>query len=56
MRKKKQTWKPATKWKVKKLKPAGPKPGQSVGAYLYGKTNGRAYENPNELTQNDTTY
>ena len=52
----KKTWKPATKWKVKKLKPAGPKKGQSVNAYLYGKTQGKAYEKPNELTTKGITY
>ena len=52
----KKTWKPATKWKIKKLKPAGPKKGQSVNAYLYGKTQGKAYEKPNELTTKGVTY
>ena len=53
--KKKKSWEPATEWKVKKLKRAGPKKGQSVEAYLYGKTKDRNHENPNELTNLDTT-
>jgi len=53
--KKKKSWEPATEWKVKKLKRAGPKKGQSVEAYLYGKTKDRNHENPNELTNRDTT-
>tara|TARA_Y100001938_G_scaffold55667_1_gene77640 strand:+ start:12 stop:176 length:165 start_codon:yes stop_codon:yes gene_type:complete len=52
---KKQNWKPADKFKVKKLRRAGPKKGQSVNAYMYGKTKGKNYENPNELTQSKTT-
>lgn len=54
--KKKKSWEPATTWKVKKLKRAGPKEGQSVKAYLHWKTKGRNYESPNELTNRDTTY
>ena len=39
-RKKKPTWQPATEFKVTKLKSNGPKAGQSLDAYLYGKTKG----------------
>lgn len=34
----KRDWTPATTFKVTKLKPNGPKPGQSTEAWLYGKT------------------
>mgnify|MGYP006250101893 CR=1 FL=1 len=37
-------WTPAKDLKVTKLKPAGPKPGQSVNSYLYGKTKGHEEE------------
>ena len=40
----KEQWKPAGELKVTKLKPAGPKPGQSVSSYLYGKTKGHEEE------------
>jgi hypothetical protein len=30
-------WKPATTFKVVRLKPNGPKPGQSMDQWLYGK-------------------
>ena len=37
-RKKQQpTWTPATEFKVTKLKANGPKPGQSLRGWLYGK-------------------
>lgn len=39
-RHKKPSWTPATAFKVVRLKPNGPKPGQSVDAWLYGKTKG----------------
>lgn len=38
----KPSWKPATEFKVTKLPPAGPKPGQSTDQYIYGKD--KAYE------------
>ena len=41
---KEQQWKPANELKVTKLKPAGPKPGQSLSSYLYGKTKGHEEE------------
>ena len=34
---KKPSWKPASSFKVKKLKPNGPKPGQSTNSWLKGK-------------------
>jgi len=37
-RKKKQTWKPAKSFTVTKLPPSGPKAGQSVDRWVYGKT------------------
>ena len=37
MPRKKRDWKPATSFKVTKLKPNGPKNGQSADAWLYGK-------------------
>ena len=37
-------WTPAGELKVTKLKPAGPKPGQSLNSYLYGKTRGHEEE------------
>ncbi len=40
--KKANDWKQATNFTVKKLKPAGPKPGQSVNAYMYGRKAGDA--------------
>ena len=40
MPKKKPTWTAATEFKVTKLKPNGPKDGQSVDAWLHGKTKG----------------
>ena len=39
-RRKKPDWKPATEFKVVKLKPNGPKPGQTVDQFIYGKTKG----------------
>ena len=36
-RKKKQDWKPATSFTVKKLKPNGPKKGQSTESWMKGK-------------------
>ena len=50
MARKKPSWKPATTFKVTKLKPNGPKEGQSVDAFIYGKTKG--YQ---ELIDNPTT-
>ena len=35
-------WKQATSFTVKKLKPTGPKPDQSVNAYMYGRKIGDA--------------
>lgn len=49
-RARKPTWKPATEFNVTVLKPNGPKPGQSVDAFLYGKT--KAFE---ELVDNPKT-
>lgn len=40
MPRKKPSWKPATEFKVVKLKPNGPKEGQSVEKWIYGKTKG----------------
>ena len=37
MPKKKETWAPALKLKVTKLKPAGPKKGQSTASFMFGK-------------------
>lgn len=42
MPRKKQSWTAATEFKVTKLKPNGPKDGQSVDAWMYGKT--KAYQ------------
>jgi hypothetical protein len=39
-KRKQPTWEPAKKFTVKRLKPSGPKPGQSIDAFLYGKTKG----------------
>lgn len=36
-RKQQQDWVPATEFKVTRLRPNGPKPGQSTRAWLYGK-------------------
>lgn len=36
-RRKKPSWTPASEFKVIKLKPNGPKPGQSTAGWLYGK-------------------
>jgi hypothetical protein len=49
MPKKKPTWKPAAEFKVTKLKPNGPKEGQSVEAWVYGKSKGYndLLDNPN---------
>ena len=40
--KKTKDWTPATNFTLKKLKPAGPKPGQSTNAYMYGRKAGDA--------------
>ena len=40
-RRKQPDWTPASTFKVTKLKPNGPKPGQSVDDWLYGKEKGR---------------
>ena len=37
-RRKKPSWTPATEFKLTRLQPNGPKPGQSVDRWLYGKT------------------
>jgi hypothetical protein len=44
----KPTWKPATTTKITRLPPNGPKPGQSVDAWLHGKTKAheRLVDNP----------
>jgi hypothetical protein len=34
---KKAEWSPATEFKVVRLRPNGPKPGQSLRGWLYGK-------------------
>jgi hypothetical protein len=49
MPRRKPTWKPATTFKVIKLEPNGPKPGQPVDAYLYGRDQGyhRLLDDPN---------
>jgi hypothetical protein len=48
-RRKPPSWTPATNFTVTKLKPNGPKPGQSTEAFIFGK--GKAFErlvdNPN---------
>ena len=36
-RRKRPSWKPATNFKLTKLPPNGPKPGQSTDAFIYGK-------------------
>jgi len=48
-RRKKPNWTPATNFTVVKLKPNGPKPGQSVDAFIYGKDKGyqELVDNPN---------
>ena len=47
-RRKRPTWKPATEFKVTKLKPNGPKPGQSTDSFIYGKdkANERLMDDP----------
>tara|TARA_B100000945_G_scaffold321216_1_gene334497 strand:+ start:1533 stop:1760 length:228 start_codon:yes stop_codon:yes gene_type:complete len=40
--KKTNDWTPATSFTLKKLRAAGPKPGQSVNAYMYGRAKGDA--------------
>jgi hypothetical protein len=40
--KKKPSWTPAASFTVTRLKPNGPKPGQTVDAWLHGKT--KAFE------------
>jgi len=50
MARKKPSWKPAETFKVTKLRPNGPKEGQSVDAFIYGKT--KSYQ---ELIDNPTT-
>ena len=40
--KKTKEWTPATNFTLKKLRAAGPKPGQSVNAYMYGRKAGDA--------------
>jgi hypothetical protein len=49
-RKRKPSWTPATEFKLIKLPPSGPKPGQSVDAHIYGKD--KAYE---RLVDNPST-
>lgn len=39
-RKRQPTWQPATEFRVTKLRPAGPKPGQSQESFLRGKAQG----------------
>ena len=39
---KEKSWKPATEFKLTKLKPSGPKPGQSTDSYLLGRAKGDA--------------
>jgi hypothetical protein len=39
-KRKSQNWKPAATFTLTKLKPNGPKPGQSVDAFIYGKDKG----------------
>lgn len=39
-RRKAPSWTPATTFTVTKLKTNGPKPGQSVDAFIYGKDKG----------------
>ena len=41
MPRKKPSWKPATEFKVTRLKPNGPKDGQSVEKWMYGKNKGQ---------------
>lgn len=40
--KKTKDWTPATNFTLRKLKAAGPKPGQSTNAYMYGRKAGDA--------------
>jgi hypothetical protein len=49
-RRKQPSWKPAIEFKVVKLKPNGPKPGQSVDQFIYGKD--KSYQ---ELVDNPNT-
>jgi len=37
MTKRKPSFTPATEFKVTKLRPSGPKPGQSTRSYMYGR-------------------
>ena len=39
-RKRQPTWQPAEQFRIIKLPPAGPKPGQSQESFLRGKANG----------------
>lgn len=50
IRRKQQTWKPATEFKVTRLAANGPKQGQSIDAWIYGKE--KAYQ---ELIDNPFT-
>jgi hypothetical protein len=47
-RRKRPSWKPATSFKLTKLPPNGPKPGQSTDAFIYGKdkANERLMDDP----------
>lgn len=49
-RRKKPNWTPAANFTVVKLRPNGPKPGQSVDAFIYGKD--KSYQ---ELADNPRT-
>ena len=42
MKKKDKDWKPATEFTVKKLRRTGPKEGQSLSYYMYGRSKGDA--------------
>lgn len=39
-RKRQPSWQPATEFRVTKLRPAGPRPGQSQESFLRGKAEG----------------
>ena len=47
----KPTWRPATTFKFTRLPPNGPKPGQSVNAWIYGKTKAHHELIDNPLTR-----
>lgn len=53
-KKQKPSWTPATQFKVTKLKRNGPKKGQTLDSFLYGKTKGHQehMDNPRNKMHN----